>query len=66
MEEKYTGLEVDRVRQLNHLQDENGRLEKLVAELTLDRAMLQDVLRKNWLSPHGAARWSATCAAGTR
>ena len=30
------------------LQDENGRLKKLVAELTLDRAMLQDVLRKNW------------------
>ena len=27
-----------------HLQDENGRLKKLVAELTLDRAMLQDVL----------------------
>ena len=43
-----TGLETDQVRQLNQLQDENGRLKKLVAELTLDRAMLQDVLRKNW------------------
>ncbi len=44
----YSGLEVDQVRQLKQLQDENGRLKKLVGELTLDRAMLQDVLRKNW------------------
>jgi putative transposase len=45
---QYSHLEVDQVRQLKQLQDENGRLKKLVAELTLDRAMLQDVLRKNW------------------
>ncbi len=45
---QYSNLEVDQVRQLKQLQDENGRLKKLVAELTLDRAMLQDVLRKNW------------------
>ena len=45
---QYTGLEVDPVRQLKQLQDENGRLKKLVGELTLDRSMLQDVLRKNW------------------
>jgi len=45
---QFTGLEIDQVRQLKQLQDENGRLKKLVAELTLDRAMLQDVLRKNW------------------
>lgn len=45
---EYSNLEVDQVRQLKQLQDENGRLKKLVAELTLDRAMLQDVLRKNW------------------
>jgi putative transposase len=45
---QYSNLEVDQVRQLKQLQEENGRLKKLVAELTLDRAMLQDVLRKNW------------------
>jgi putative transposase len=45
---QFTGLEIDQVRQFKQLQDENGRLKKLVAELTLDRAMLQDVLRKNW------------------
>jgi len=45
---QYTGLEVDQVRQLKQRQEENGRLKKLVGELTLDRSMLQDVLRKNW------------------
>ena len=39
---------VDQLRQLKQLQDKNGRLKKLVAELTLDRAMLQDVLSKKW------------------
>lgn len=45
------------------LQDENGRLKTLVAELTVDRARLQDVLRNNWQSPHGAALWLDTRAA---
>jgi putative transposase len=40
------GLEVDQVRQLKQLRDENTRLKQLVAELTLDKTMLQDVLRK--------------------
>jgi putative transposase len=43
---QYKGLQTDQVRQLKQLQDENGRLKKLVAELTLDKAMLQDVLSK--------------------
>jgi len=43
---KYVGLEVDQVRQLKQLRDENARLKQLVAELTLDKTMLQDVLRK--------------------
>ena len=45
---KYVGLEVDQVRQMAQLQEENLRLKKLVAELTLDKAMLQDVLSKKW------------------
>jgi putative transposase len=44
---KYAGLEVDQVRQMAQLQEENLRLKQLVAELTLDRTMLQDVLSKN-------------------
>jgi len=44
---KYAGLEVDQVRQMAQLQEENLRLKKLVAELSLDKTMLQDVLSKN-------------------
>ena len=42
------GLEVDQVRQLKQLQEENTRLKQLVADLTLDKAMLQDVLSKKY------------------
>ena len=45
---KYTGLEVDQVRQLKHLGEENLRLKRIVADLTLDKAMLQDVLSKKF------------------
>jgi putative transposase len=45
---KYVGLEVDQVRQLKQLRDENTRLKQLVAELTLDKTMLQDVIRKSF------------------
>ena len=43
---QYKGLETDQVRQFKQLQEENGKLKKLVAELSLDKAMLQDVLSK--------------------
>lgn len=43
---QYVGLEADQVRQLKQLQEENARLKKLVAELSLDKTMLQDVLSK--------------------
>jgi putative transposase len=36
---KYAGLEVDQVRQMAQLQEENVRLKQLVAELTLDKTM---------------------------
>lgn len=45
---RYVGLEIDQVRQLKQLQEENGKLKKLVAELSLDKAMLQDVLAKTF------------------
>jgi putative transposase len=45
---QYVGLESDQVREMKQLQDENGRLKQLVAELSLDKTMLQDVLRKKW------------------
>lgn len=43
---KYAGLESDQVRELKQVLDENTRLKKLVAELSLDKAVLQDVLSK--------------------
>jgi putative transposase len=43
---QYAGLETDHVRQLKQLQEENARLKRLVAELSLDKTMLQDVLAK--------------------
>jgi putative transposase len=45
---QYVGLESDQVREMKQLQEENGRLKRLVAELSLDKTMLQDVLRKKW------------------
>jgi putative transposase len=45
---QYVGLEVDQVGQLKQLQEENGRLKQLVAELSLDKTMLQDVLTKKF------------------
>ena len=43
---QYVGLEIDQLRQLKQLQEENARLKRLVAELSLDKTMLQDVLAK--------------------
>lgn len=44
---KYGGLGVSELRQLKQLQEENARLKQLVADLSLDKQMLQDVLKKN-------------------
>ncbi len=43
---KYGGLLPDEMRRLKALEDENTRLKKIVAYLTLDREMLQDVIRR--------------------
>ena len=47
----YAGLQPDQAGELKQLQEENVRLKKLVAELSLDKAILQDVASKNWRSP---------------
>ena len=43
---KFAGLGVAEVRRLKQLEDENRRLKQLVADLTLDKQMLQDALSK--------------------
>ncbi len=45
---KYGGLEVNQLRRLKQLEDENRRLKPLVGELTLDNAALKDVVAKTW------------------
>ena len=58
-----TGLQSDQVREFKQLQDENARLKKLVAELSLDKAILQDVAAKNWRGPRLRGMQSSTSCA---
>jgi putative transposase len=43
---KYGGLMPSEMRRLKQLDEENARLKKLVADLSLDKEMLQDVIRR--------------------
>jgi putative transposase len=45
---KYAGLGVAEIRRLKQLEEENRKLKQLVADLSLDKRMLQDVLSKKW------------------
>ena len=45
---KYGGLEVSDARRLKALEEENGKLKKLLAEAMLDNAMLRDVAARKW------------------
>ena len=45
---QYSGLQSEQVRELKQLTEENARLKKLVAELSLDKSVLQDVLSKKF------------------
>lgn len=46
--QKYGGLLPSEVRKMRQLEEKNGRLKRLVANLTLDKQMLQDVVSKKW------------------
>ena len=45
---KYGGLELSEAKRLRQLEDENRKLKQLVADLSLDKQALQDVLSKNF------------------
>ena len=45
---KYGGLEVSEAKRLRALEDENGRLKRLLADAMLDNAGLKDLLSKKW------------------
>ena len=43
---KYSGLGPSELRRLKQLEEENAKLKRLVADLSLDKAMLQDVVKR--------------------
>jgi putative transposase len=43
---KYAGLGLEELRELRQLREENGKLKRLVADLSLDRHVLQEIVRK--------------------
>ena len=45
---KYGGLGVTELRRLKQLEEENSKLRQIVADLTLDKQMLQEVLKKKF------------------
>lgn len=48
---QFSGMGVAEIRRLKQLEDENAKLKRLVADLTLDKTMLQDALRKKMVRP---------------
>jgi putative transposase len=58
---KKYALGVTELRKLKQLEDENARLKRIVADLTLDKQILQEVVRRiPWRPPNGAS-WRSGC-----
>ena len=45
---RFGSLGTPEIRELHQLREENSRLKRVVADLTLDRQILQDVVKKKW------------------
>lgn len=45
---QYTGMMPSDMKKMKQLEEENAKLKKLVADLSLDKLMLQDVISKKW------------------
>ena len=45
---EYGGLRVDQAKRLKELEQENGRLRKVVSDLSIDNAILKETARGNW------------------
>src|SRR5215208_3279372 len=54
--QEYGGLKSDQIKRLKELETENARLRKAIADLTLDKPILQEAARGNLLPPRAAAR----------
>jgi putative transposase len=49
---KYGGLMASEMKRLRQLEEENARLKRIVADLSVDKEMLQDVIKRNvWFAP---------------
>ncbi len=45
---EYGGMQIEQAKRLRDLEKDNGRLKKLVAELNLDKAILEEALKGNY------------------
>ena len=45
---QFAGMRTVEIRKLKQLEEEDAKLKRLVADLSLDKTMLQDVLRRKW------------------
>src|SRR4030095_13490360 len=59
---KYGGLMPSEMKRLKQLEEENQRLKRLVADLSLDKEMLQDVIRRKLLRPPRPGSRAVSCA----
>jgi putative transposase len=62
---KFGGMGVSELRRLRQLEEENRKLKQLVADLSLDKVMLQDVLRTKLWGRRSANSSSATSSIST-
>ena len=63
---RYANLGLSEVKELRQSRDENARLKRLVADLTLDKHILNEVVRKKTLRRHGAGSSQSGCARNSR
>ena len=63
---RYGGLDPSELRRLKQLEEENSQLKKIVAELSLDKQMLQDVLKKKFFGQCKNVHWPKSCTKAIR
>lgn len=56
MAERIRGMQVEQARRMKDLEQENARLKKLVADLSLDNAILKEVFKGNFYARQGDTR----------
>lgn len=63
---KFSGMDVSDAKRLKALEEENGRLKRLLAESLLDQAALKDLLSRKWYRPPPGAKPSRSSWSSTR